>query len=136
MDRSHRLAAVSPIARDQLAIDQLSHLPDGRGGYVDHATGWLAVTLDGQRVASVAYRGEDVDGVETLVIVGAAGNGRGVDLTRHVLPVIERLAVASGFQAVRFHTRRPGLIRKAVRGHGYRIAETRPHETVLLKGIA
>lgn len=54
---------------------------------------------------------------ETHGVVVAAGGRADVDLTKHVLPVIERMF--KGCQKIRIHTERVGLVRKlAAQGYG------------------
>jgi hypothetical protein len=55
------------------------------------------------------------------VIVAAAGRGKGVNLTESILPVIE--GQFKGCASVRLHTARPGLARRVIQDHGYRITE-------------
>ena len=82
----------------------------------------LAVTRAGRPVCHVLYRIEDVaDGVE-LMIAAAGGREPGIDLTASLLPGLEALARRAGATHLRFHTRRPGLVRRAGR-LGYRTAE-------------
>lgn len=50
------------------------------------------------------------------VIVAAAAQLRGVDMVDACMPAIERLFV--GVRRIRYHTRRPALVRKLLR-HGY-----------------
>lgn len=61
------------------------------------------------------------------VILAAAGGVPGVDLTRQVLPHVERLFL--NCRSVRIHTARPGLARKLA-GMGYE-----PAEIVLVKEL-
>jgi len=69
----------------------------------------------GEMVAAVVLRVDDLEGV----IVSAAGVP-GFDLTRDVLPAMERRF--EGVESIRIHTGRPGLCRKLTR-QGYEAAE-------------
>lgn len=85
----------------------------------------IAVSQDGARIGSFVLRDE---GAEAVIVAGA-GRARGVDLTRAVLPVIERECARAGYEAVRFHTARAGLVAKvAALGWDYQ-------ETVMRKGL-
>jgi hypothetical protein len=76
-----------------------------------------------ERCASVLLRQDDDWQGPELTLVAAGGRAPGADLMGAVLPVIEDHAVSAGFVAVRFHTRRPGLVRRAARA-GYDTGET------------
>jgi hypothetical protein len=49
-----------------------------------------------------------------LMVVASAGGVRGVDLTATVLGHLEAMARADGYRAIRFETRRQGLVRRTV----------------------
>jgi hypothetical protein len=57
---------------------------------------------------------------DELVITAAGGRSRHFDLTRAGLAIAD--IQGQGFRAVRFETRRLGLVRKAVR-HGYAVID-------------
>lgn len=57
---------------------------------------------------------------ESQGVVVAAGGRADIDLTKHVLPAIERMFV--GCQRIRIHTERVGLVKKLA-GQGYGGAE-------------
>lgn len=62
---------------------------------------------------------ETADGCEG-VLVAAAGDGAGVDLTEAILPVIEKQFI--GCRIIRIHTARPGLAKK-LHAAGYNMGE-------------
>ncbi|MEQ8585937.1 MAG: hypothetical protein RLO01_01855 [Thalassobaculaceae bacterium] len=121
------MIAVRPVAWDDGAdalfgrIAATCPMPGGfyRDEVLARGSRLVEVVSDGERVGAFIVRTEPED----AVIVAAAGAAPGVDLVRAVLPVVEREAFAAGFQGVRFHTGRAGLIRKA-EAMGWRRQET------------
>lgn len=83
------------------------------------ATAWAVETLTGSVVMAYAMRPVG----KTCWIVAASGDLPGVDLTKAVLPTIEKQAVALGCQQVAVTTRRSGLVHKLKRA-GWREAAT------------
>lgn len=76
------------------------------------------VVSEGVTVARYALRvTHNAGGIEGK-IVAAVGNMRGVDLTREMLPVIERQL--NGVDAVKVETRRRALVGKLI-AQGYRV---------------
>lgn len=70
--------------------------------------------LQGDQVAcAFVLRVDEREGVPEGVIVAAAGGVDGVDLVASCIPAIERLFI--GVKRYRFHTARPGLLRKMAR---------------------
>jgi len=61
----------------------------------------------------VGYYALEIDGNEGLLLA-AAGHAESVDLTAVLLPHIEGQFKQIGLSSMRFHTRRPGLVRRAV----------------------
>lgn len=83
----------------------------------------------GERCGSVVCRADDlVDGSRDFVVEFARA-GASIDLTRHVLPVIEGAAYSCGASRIRIHTERRGLVKKLT-DQGY----SNP-EFVLVKGL-
>jgi hypothetical protein len=56
------------------------------------------------------------DGVCNVQIVAAAGHADGIDLTGVIVNAAEQQARALGAHWLSFHTARPGLVRKVLRG--------------------
>lgn len=83
------------------------------------AFGVIAVLVDGARVASVLWELGGHGGRPCFVIRGAAGDDPRFDLMGSVLPELEGYARRLGCALVRFHTRRRGLIARAL-DMGYR----------------
>ncbi|MBC7367166.1 MAG: hypothetical protein H7343_10220 [Undibacterium sp.] len=57
-----------------------------------------------------------------LLVIAAIGSRDKTDITAEVMPELETLARANDCASIRFHTMRPGLVKK-VTAHGYRVAE-------------
>ena len=84
----------------------------------------LAGIHDGRHVASAAYRIEaKADGSQEMVLV-AVGGDRGADTIRELLPPLIELCQAAEIASIRFHTRRPELVRVMERAAGARQVET------------
>ena len=81
----------------------------------------------GKRICAFVLRIDELAAGPQGVIVAAAGDGEGVNLTDSVLPVIERMFI--GCTSVRIHTARRGLAKKLLqRGYAF-------EEIVLTKGL-
>lgn len=92
-------------------IDEI-RLQVGQGAQV------FDVRREGKRLAAFVLRVDWLTTGPQGVVVVAAGDGEGIDLTRTVLPHIERM-FGPEVKSMRIHTKRPGLVRKLVReGYG------------------
>lgn len=80
---------------------------------VEHGAVLYAVEHAGAAVAWYVLRVELGPDSDEGVIVAAAGDLPGVDLTAAVVPVIEKQFI--GCKTLRFHTARPGMARKMAR---------------------
>jgi hypothetical protein len=85
------------------------------------------VRSDGLLVAAFAVRVDKTATGSEGVILAGAGDCEGVDIVNTVVPHIERVFV--GCESIRYHTKRPGLIRKMM-AHGYA-----PTEMIAVKEI-
>lgn len=81
----------------------------------------LSRAEDGQQIGFLVWRVEGEPEHLEFVIVAMFGRD-GEDLTGEYAPQVESLARAQGCAGMRFHTMRPGLIKKA-ESHGYRVSE-------------
>jgi hypothetical protein len=80
----------------------------------------FAIEGAGQSVGAFLLRVDRVIGGSEGVIVAAAASVDGVDMTAHMVPVIESLF--TGCDTIRFHTRSAAVLRKMAR-QGYRAGE-------------
>lgn len=81
----------------------------------------LEVRQAGERVGHVLLMVEETALGPEMVIV--SGVGRGMDLLGEFMPRVERYAESLGCKSVRFHTKRPGLMKRGQEQHGYGFAE-------------
>lgn len=89
----------------------------------------IGVMVDGELRGVFMIRLETSDNGKEMSVLWGAGHASGIDLTREVLPEIERIAKEFACKAVFFLTRRKGLISKA-ESIGYQY-----YETVMKKAI-
>lgn len=81
------------------------------------------------RVGTLLLRIDGTGEAPELCLVAAGGAARHINLTHHVLPMVERWAVTRGCKTVRWHATRPAARRVAER-YGYK-----PLELVLRKEL-
>jgi hypothetical protein len=73
----------------------------------------LAVERDGKRIGTIGYRLEPaIEGGLDFVILFAASDRPDLDTVADLMATWERLAAAAGCARVRYHTTRPGLVKK------------------------
>lgn len=73
-------------------------------------------------VGFVVFDVEESKGCPPELVILAASGRDGTDLTEAMGPAFERIGAKHGCRTIRFHTMRPGLIKKA-RSLGYRVSE-------------
>lgn len=84
--------------------------------------GTLDVYVNGLRVGSVLYRYDKTEYGREFVVVAGAGHSARFNLVKTVLPALEWIALKTGARQVRFHTARPGLVRRGTM-EGYAVSE-------------
>lgn len=90
---------------------------------IGHKAALFDVYADNRIVGAVVMRVEQCERGPEGVIVAAAAKLTGAQLTRDVLPIIERHFI--GVHWIRIHTARPGLVRELTKQrHDYEYAET------------
>jgi hypothetical protein len=123
-DRSRHTVTLKPVNWSDAMAAAVAEVPgdaDPAWCEAEMAAGRLsawAAAIDGEPCLWLLWRVEDKE----LVIVVAVGRHDRLNLVDTVLPVIEAFAARAGLRSVRFHTTRPGLVRRAG-AHGYHTAE-------------
>ena len=113
-------AAVLPLL-DQVAAWEIAAGLDTPASLVRDAYAFTVIDDEGNTVGAYALRGQQLPAGVIVWLTAGQGKADDIDLTRDLLPHIERQAAAADYLAIR--TLRPGLVKKLA-AQGYQPAGT------------